>query len=193
MFGPFLLPDDVVEAPDGVADSHEEILRHSKYLRYLTRTTLEDRKFTVDFGETQEVLNFWQSHLSSPDPATTEDHHAHHACGAVIMFPSSVGSISELGLFAREKNIAEKSLTIVHSKYQNDTSFFRTGLLEVFKQENGSVEFADYANHEACVAAALKFVQGKYNSAVRRIRTYKDTDTKSRGTFLEKFLETRPN
>ena len=36
VFGPYLLPADVVEAPAGLAETHEEVISHSKYLRYLS-------------------------------------------------------------------------------------------------------------------------------------------------------------
>ena len=189
VFGPYLQPTDTVQAPGVAAELHEAVLSHAKYLRYATRKALEENGFTVDFGETREVLAFWESHFGSPDPATSEEHHAHRLCGAVVIYPSSVGSICELAMFAHQKKIAEKMLAIVHTRYEHDRSFFRDGLLEVFQQENGRVRFVDYSNHDACIEAATKFVSGAYSSLNRQIMTCNEIDLRNRGTFVEKFLK----
>ena len=189
VFGPYLLPSDTVDAPGVAAELHEEVVSHAKYLRYATRKALEQKGFTVDFGETREVLEFWESHFGSPDPGTSEELQAQLLCGAVVMYPSSVGSICELGMFARQKKIAEKMLAIVHTRYEHDKSFFREGLLEVFQQENGRVRFVDYSKHEACIEAAIRFVSGAYSSVNRQIMTCNEIDVRNRGTFVEKFLK----
>ena len=188
VFGPYLPATETVDSPSDSTDHQDGLLSHAKYLRYATRKALEANGFPVDFGETHEVLKFWEDHFRSPDPATTEEHHARHLSGAVVIYPCSVGSFCEMGMFARERGIAEKMAAIVHSRFEQDTSFFRKGLLEVFQQEKGRLDFLDYSNHKACIEAALRFVEGEYNSAIRRVRTYKEINLRSKGTFLEKAL-----
>jgi hypothetical protein len=83
-------------------------------------------------------------------------------CGAIIVFPASVGAICELGLFAGVEGVAKKTLAIVHSDFQNHTSFFRVGLLKIFKMRYGSQEFANYSSHDVCVQKAIEFVDERW-------------------------------
>jgi len=70
-------------------------------------------------------------------------------------------------MFAPISDIASKTLAIVHKKFENDRSFFRRAMLEVFDAENGKPAFLPYDNHEQCVAAAVLFVKKKYNKLLR--------------------------
>jgi len=93
--------------------------------------------------------------------------HARKVSGALVIFPSSVGSICELSMFAPISEIASKTLAIVHKKFENDQSFFRRAMLEVFDSENGKPEFLPYDDHKKCVEAAVAFVKKKYNKLLR--------------------------
>jgi hypothetical protein len=168
VFGPYLEPRTEVKKPDFAPDDPAALIEHAKYLRYLTASKLEADGFTVHFGETEKVKALWQDRIASLiDLANIEIQHAHHECGAVVVFPSSVGSFCELSLFAAVKPLAEKTIAIVHKKHEKDESFFRRGLLRVLRQESGTYEFEDYANHDLCVRAAHEFVTDRYVSLFR--------------------------
>jgi len=142
-------------------------LKHGRYLRYATKLKLETKGYSVEFGETKEMYEFWMNHFGAGDLGSVELLHARKMSGAIIVYPSSIGSISELGMFATNDRISEKTFALVHKSFENDNSFFRKALLEVFGQENGKYKFIDYSDHSACVAEALNFVEGKYQKLLR--------------------------
>jgi hypothetical protein len=167
VLGPALKPTEVVAKPLVKPRDHETVLMHGRYLRYATKGALEKEGFSVDFGETRQMLEFWQEQFGARDPGSAEVLQAERMTGAVVVFPSSASSLCELGMFSTQKRISEKTLAIVHRAYQNDKSFFRRALLEFLDQDNGKFQFKDYANHEVCVAEAVRFVTGKYQSLLR--------------------------
>jgi hypothetical protein len=150
---------------------------------------LETKGYSVEFGETKEMYEFWMDHFRASDPGSAELLHAKKMCGAIIVYPSSIGSICELGMFATDERISEKTFALVHKLFENDNSFFRKALLEVFGQENGKHVFIDYSNHSKCIAAALNFVDGKYQKLLRdydSIEIAKQKMEKLRGTIYQK-------
>jgi hypothetical protein len=167
VLGPALKPTTVVRPPSVAPIRHEDVVAHAKYLRYATRIALEKEGFGVDFGETKQMLAFWNAQFGTRDAGSAELLQADKISGAVVVFPSSAGSLCELGMFAPQKPISEKTLAIVHKRYARDKSFFRMALLELLAQENGRYEFRDYSDHQECVSEALKFVAGKYQSLLR--------------------------
>ena len=90
--------------------------------------------------------------------------HARKLCGAIIIFPASVGAICELGLFAMYPSFAEKTLAIVHSEYEDHKSFFRLGLLKLLKITHGYFEFEDYQNFANCAKQASEFVDDQWTN-----------------------------
>jgi hypothetical protein len=130
--------------------------------RFQTREKLREIGFAADFGEAKDILSFWQDFFSSPNAAATELLQARHVCGAIVIFPASVGSIAELALFVHKGDIAQKTLAIVHGGYDEAQSFFRRGLLELFAIFSGRREFVDYSEHDRCIEEALRFVKGQY-------------------------------
>ena len=189
VLGPALKPDEIVARPSSSPNNHDSILEHARYLRSLTKQKLSQLGYPVDFGETEELLRLWSSRFRVGDPGSAEILHARKVSGAIIVYPSSIGSISELGMFAPYEDIAEKILAIVHKRYENDSSFFRKALLEVLKQEKGNREFIDYSDHDACVKAAVDFVNGRYQKLLRdymAIESGKLKEAKLRGTVFEK-------
>lgn len=92
-------------------------------------------------------------------------------------------------MFAPISEIACKTLAIVHKKFENDRSFFRRAMLEVFDSENGKPQFIPYDNHEKCVAAAVTFVRKKYNKLLRDYENMESaelTRRKYHGTAFQK-------
>ncbi len=127
VFGPSLQPAQTVEQPTTPITTHSDAELHAKYLRYATRLELEKLGFPVDYGESPEVLQFWQDNFLAADLATIELNHAERLCGAVVVYPSSLGSICELGLFASREWLCRRTIAIVHLLYENAPSLFRWG------------------------------------------------------------------
>ncbi len=167
VFGPALQPTAVVGKPYGRANGHGSILRHARYLRYATKKELVKVGYPVDFGESRELIKLWTEKFRATDLGSSELLGARTVYGAIIVYPSSIGSVSELGMFAPFDEIAVKTLAIVHKRFKNDSSFFRNGLLKVLKQNTGSHEFIDYSNHRACLDSAVEFVDGRYQKLLR--------------------------
>jgi len=189
VLGPALKPSQSVSKPRALASIHEGVIQHARYLRCETRKSLLSAGCSVDFGEAKELQDFWSKNFRARDLGSAEMLHAGKACGAIIIFPSSVGSISELGMFAPLGRIAIKTLAIVHKHYEKDKSFFRKALLEIFEQENGKCIFINYTNHKACVDAAVKFVDGKYQKLLRDLHHIDDGKLKEanyRGTIFDR-------
>jgi hypothetical protein len=183
VFGPALSTDN--SKPGGAASSHSEVVKHAQYLRFLTRERLREMGFAADYGEAEDILNFWQKLFSSPNTAASEVLHARHVCGAIIIFPASVGSIAELGLFVHKGDIAQKTLAIVHRSYDGASSFFRRGLLELFTIFSGRREFVDYSDHEACLEEAVRFVKGQYYRQMDEIADLKWLTSRNLGTVFD--------
>lgn len=175
VFGPSLNPADTVVPPTIEPTTHDAIVEHAKYLRFVTKKALEAEGFTVDYGETREIYEMWSKLFSKGDVGSFELHHARSNCGAIVVFPSSVGSICELTLFAPVEKIAKKTLAIIHDTYTNQDSFFRNAVVAIFQQENGAPQFLDYRNHAACAKAAVVFVEGKWQKFLRGYDKLKDS------------------
>ena len=189
VLGPHLQPSTIVPKPSEEPKNHDTVVEHARYLRYATKYALNQQGYAVDFGETEDMLAYWQREFGSNDPGSSELLEAEKVSGAIIVYPSSAGSLCELGMFAPKKLISEKLLAIVHKRYENDDSFFRRALLEVLDQENGKYKFCNYSDHELCVGEALKFVAGKYQSLLRDIGAVQYADIvkrKHHGTVFER-------
>ncbi len=161
VFGPALNPDEEVKLPESHPSDRDGLQHHAKYLRYVTAKQLREAGWTVDFGETKSIQTFWSS-LGIKNMAAMEATHAKKLCGAIIIFPTSVGAISELGLFVGMRGIADKTLAIVNSDFKEHQSFFRVGLLKMLKIRSGTFEFEDYANAKKCIQTALEFVDDQW-------------------------------
>ena len=125
IFGPSLQPNDEGQIPTFPPEDRNQIIEHARYLRYATKAALEKEGFTVDFGETQDIYNFWSFSFKGYDQASFELYHARWECGAIIIYPSSEGSICELSLFSLKDEVAKKPLAIVHEPFREHNSFFK--------------------------------------------------------------------
>jgi hypothetical protein len=161
VFGPALSASEEVEAPTAPASDRDGLQQHARYLRYITVRKLREAGWTVDLGESTCVRKFWSA-LGIKNLGAMELSHGGRLCGAIIMFPTSVGSISELGMFVGFGGLAKKTLAIVHTEFKEQSSFFRLGLLKMLKIQQGSFEFEDYANAEKCIALACEYVDDKW-------------------------------
>lgn len=176
VFGPSLQPDDKVQIPTFPPGDRNQIIEHARYLRYATKVALEKENFTVDFGETRDIFNFWSFSFKGYDTASFELYHARWGCGAIIIYPSSEGSICELSLFSLRDEVSKKTLAIIHEPFRDHNSFFNKAILELFKQINGTSEYINYGNHNQCVAEAVRFVKGKYTAFLRKYQESEDID-----------------
>ena len=185
VFGPALNPAEKVSQPTSKANNHEAVGEYGKYLRYSTKKRLERLGFSVDYGETSAVLEFWQKFFLSPNAAATEITHASKICGAVIIFPATFGSMAELALFTLKESIAEKTLAIVHQDYETSESFFRRGVLELFDTYNGAVRYLNYARSKECVEYAKRYVERKYWKVCQDVDSVQDIKSRHRGKVFE--------
>ena len=148
--GPFIDPNDL--------DSADDV---QKLVRYFT------------YNKIKEVFNFEPS-IGEHDGLKLagklvfkDNENAHHTemlfvrekINAMIMFPCSVGSFLEFGIFCWYKEICEKSLILVDERYRKSTdSYMFNGPLKLAKQQNAYVEYVDYENHDAVWRIAEKFI-----------------------------------
>jgi hypothetical protein len=93
--------------------------------------------------------------------------------------------MAELALFARQDDIAEKTVAIVHETYATASSFFRQGLIEIFENYNGKTKFVNYANPDVCVEYAVRFVHGKYSKALADLEAVKRIRRRNRGKVFD--------
>src|SRR5438552_1230587 len=88
VFGPGLKLHETLCEPVGAANTHDEIVEHARYLRFATRVALQELDFTVDYGESADLQDFWGKTFLTTDPASVEIHQAERRCGAIVIFPS---------------------------------------------------------------------------------------------------------
>lgn len=62
----------------------------------------------------------------------------------VVIFPSSPGSLAELGIFALEKEIACKMLVIIDKKLKRSKGFVVQAVIRSAKNRKATVSFMDY-------------------------------------------------
>jgi len=164
LFGPFLEQNEEVPEPEVGATPFIQ----AKFLRYYVAKSLRDSGWIVDFGENKEILEMWTSVHGPVDVGKMEFDHASVACGAIVILPSSPGSFCEMGLFSSSDQISKKTLAVVHAKHKNDESFFRKGLVQVFRSQGGTCEYEHYGDKEAVLNAISEFVQARLYSGYWR-------------------------
>jgi len=62
----------------------------------------------------------------------------------VVIFPSSSGSLAELGAFCMHEKIPAKLLIIFDSQYRGDKGFVVRALTKAAKSRKATVRFKDY-------------------------------------------------
>ena len=162
VFGPYCEASEVVSKPNCAGEHSESIKEYAKFLRFQVKTRLIEKGFTVDFGETKEIMAVWQQEYESGNLAACEMNHAEDLCKAIVIIPASIGSICELTLFAPHKSLSEKTIAIIHKKHSGENSFFISGIVNMFDKQKGKVHYLDYENIEDCVSVALEFVDSEW-------------------------------
>lgn len=64
----------------------------------------------------------------------------------LVIFPSSPGSIAELGMFCLEDSIAQKMAIFLSPKYRGSDSFVVNGPVAAAKRRNSKVFYVDYSD-----------------------------------------------
>lgn len=64
----------------------------------------------------------------------------------LVIFPSSPGSIAELGMFCLEEKIAEKMVIFLSRKHRGSRSFVVNGPVAAAKRRNSKVFYVDYSD-----------------------------------------------
>lgn len=114
------------------------------------------RTITQKVGELGHSC-IWGEHLSSGRggaPLTRGFNDAHKEIlfavddqtDLVVIFPSSQGSIAELGIFCTHEKISPKLLVVLPSERRGDKSFVVGPLRKAGKMGNAVIKFRDYEN-----------------------------------------------
>jgi hypothetical protein len=64
----------------------------------------------------------------------------------LVIFPSSAGSIAELGMFCLEDTIARKMAIFLSRRHRNSSSFVVNGPVAAAKRRNSKVFYVDYSD-----------------------------------------------
>jgi len=64
----------------------------------------------------------------------------------LVIFPSSPGSMAELGMFCLEDDIARKMVIFLSRRYRKSRSFVVNGPVAAAKRRNSKVFYVDYSN-----------------------------------------------
>jgi hypothetical protein len=64
----------------------------------------------------------------------------------LVIFPSSAGSIAELGMFCLEDRIAQKMAIFLNRRFRGSSSFVVNGPVAAAKRRNSKVYYVDYSD-----------------------------------------------
>jgi hypothetical protein len=64
----------------------------------------------------------------------------------LVIFPSSAGSIAELGMFCLEDDIAQKMVIFLSRKYRKSTSYVVNGPVAAARRRNSKIFFVNYTD-----------------------------------------------
>jgi hypothetical protein len=70
----------------------------------------------------------------------------HSNTDLVVIFPSSSGSLAELGAFCMHDKISPKLLVLFDSRYKGDEGFVITALSKAAKSRKATIRFVDYGH-----------------------------------------------
>jgi hypothetical protein len=71
-----------------------------------------------------------------------------HKIDLLIIFPSSAGSIAELGMFCLEDTIAQKMVIFMNRRFRGSSSFVVNGPVAAAKRRNSKVYYIDYSDRD---------------------------------------------
>ena len=71
-----------------------------------------------------------------------------HKIDLLVIFPSSAGSIAELGMFCLEDTIAHKMAIFINRRFRGSRSFVVNGPVAAAKRRNSKVFYVDYSDRD---------------------------------------------
>jgi len=71
-----------------------------------------------------------------------------HKIDLLVIFPSSAGSIAELGMFCLEDTIAQKMAIFLNRRFRRSRSFVVNGPVAAAKRRNSKVFYVDYSDRD---------------------------------------------
>jgi hypothetical protein len=71
-----------------------------------------------------------------------------HKIDLLVIFPSSAGSIAELGMFCLEDTIARKMVIFLNRRFRQSRSFVVNGPVAAAKRRNSKVFYVDYSDRD---------------------------------------------
>lgn len=88
---------------------------------------------------------------------------ARHNVDAVVIIPDSAGSLVELGMFALEDDICEKTLVLFNDKYalEYEPSFMHRGPKLAYQARKSLIEFVNYRKRELVLDKVRQFLQSR--------------------------------
>jgi hypothetical protein len=66
-------------------------------------------------------------------------------CDLVILLPDSAGSFAELGLFALDDSVCQKSLILFSRNHKNSRSFIMEGPQRAYRMRGATIKYVDYS------------------------------------------------
>jgi hypothetical protein len=81
-----------------------------------------------------------------------------HKIDLLIIFPSSAGSIAELGMFCLEDTIAQKMAIFLNRRFRGSSSFVLNGPVAAAKRRNSKVFYVDYSDRDKIWRAVKSLV-----------------------------------
>ncbi|MHB8216248.1 MAG: hypothetical protein ACYDDS_09230 [Candidatus Sulfotelmatobacter sp.] len=71
-----------------------------------------------------------------------------HKIDLLVIFPSSAGSIAELGMFCLEDTIAQKMAIFLSRRFRRSRSFVVNGPVAAAKRRNSKIFYVDYSDRD---------------------------------------------
>jgi hypothetical protein len=115
------------------------------YLQSMLETEIQSCR--VKLGEHKILIQTYGS-VAGKTALNLADHELALASkiDLLVIFPSSAGSLAELGMFCLEETIAQKMAIFLSSKYRKSKSFVVHGPVAAAKRRNSKVFYVDYSD-----------------------------------------------
>lgn len=118
-------------------------------IRTFLQTMLEAeiKSCRVKLGEHKPLIRAYRSAVG--DTASNLADHEFVLASKIdllVIFPSSAGSIAELGMFCLEEAIAQKMAIFLSRRYRHSRSFVVNGPVAAAKRRNSKVFYVDYSD-----------------------------------------------
>lgn len=117
------------------------------YLRGMLETEIETCR--VKLGEHKSLIRTYKKAVGAK--ATNLADHEWELANRIdllVIFPSSPGSIAELGMFCLEDDIARKMVIFLNRKHRKSVSFVVNGPVAAAKRRNSKVFYVDYSDRD---------------------------------------------